>query len=65
MLVLTMKLSNTEKGEHIVVTPENGDPIKFYITQVKGKQVRVGIVADRNSKIDRENANGEIVRPKR
>lgn len=45
MLVLTRKL-----GESIAID----DDIKIVIVQVKGKQVRIGIEAPRDTKIHRE-----------
>ncbi len=45
MLVLTRKL-----GESIVI----GDNIKVCVIQIKGKQVRLGIDAPRDTKIHRE-----------
>ena len=45
MLVLTRKL-----GESIAID----DDIKIRVVQIKGKQVRLGIEAPRNTKIHRE-----------
>ena len=52
MLILTRKL-----GEGINI----GDDIKIIIMQIKGKQVRLGIKADSDIKIHREEVYKKLV----
>lgn len=52
MLVLTRKYD-----EDIVATTEDGTQVRVRVVQIKGKQVRLGIIADKHTAVHR----GEVL----
>lgn len=41
-------------GEALVMTTESGEVIKVVVIEVKGIQVRMGVIAEQSVKVDRE-----------
>ena len=54
MLSLTRTL-----GTGVKITTQNGEVIKVYLTSIRGKQVRLGVVAEDKTSVDRLDISGK------
>jgi sRNA-binding carbon storage regulator CsrA len=54
MLILTLRKPYKERNEWVEIVTKSGEKITVHLSQVKGKQVRVGFECDKGIKINRK-----------